>query len=119
MEDEWREGSKLHGLIGLGLFLELQLGLFPRMSVLCGGSYSGVQRWTGKSWKLKKNNKLSARIGLMPRSVSFCPSHSSPAILVWFSSLLEMVGIECRKYPRQRIIPLFEHMYKSPDDLGF
>lgn len=26
MEDEWREGSELHGLIGLGLFLEL--GLF-------------------------------------------------------------------------------------------
>lgn len=44
MEDEWGEGSKLHGLIGLGLFLELQLGLFLWMSILCGGTYGGVQR---------------------------------------------------------------------------
>lgn len=68
----------------------------------------------------EKNNKLSARIGLMPRSVSFCPSHSSPAILVRFLwQNAEMVEIERRKYPCQRIISLFEHTYKSPDDLGF
>lgn len=33
MEDEWREGSEPHGLIGLGLFQEL--GLFLYTSFLC------------------------------------------------------------------------------------
>lgn len=37
MEDEWGEDSKAHGLIGLGLFLEL--GLFLHFSFLCRDVY--------------------------------------------------------------------------------
>lgn len=54
MEDEWREDSKLHGLIGLGLFLEL--GLFLQISFLFReGTVVFSVVWTGGTVKCKRN----------------------------------------------------------------